>query len=183
MVFSSLIVILLAGLIVGLSITINHGPVLPLLGVVGPGVAPASTTPNLNLPTLPPVTISIGCTPFSTSYKCINPSFNTTTGILTVALSQDTGYNWTSVTVRFVTAGTTYSQTGVPQLSWSPPQAVNVTGGLQSSVTKYVNIPITSGIVSVGTNITGSIWAKYQLQVGEQVSYANMTNAVIVIKR
>jgi len=48
---------------------------------------------------------------------------------------------------------------------------------------RYVNMPITSGSVAVGTNITGSIWAKYQLNVGGGVSYANMSWANIVIKR
>jgi hypothetical protein len=58
-----------------------------------------------------------------------------------------------------------------------------VTGGLLSNATKYVNIPITSGPVAVGTDITGSIWAKYQLNIGGEVSYANMSSAVIVVKR
>ena len=186
LVFSSIIVVLLVALIVGLSMVINNGPIVPLLGIIGPSVSAATTTVmgSGTATVMPaPIVISVGCSPLSTSYGCLNPSFNATTGILTVALSQDTGYNWTSVTVRFVTAGTTYSQTKVPELSWSPPAAVNVTGGLLSNVTKYVNIPITSGPVSVGANITGEIWAKYQLQVGEMVSYKNMSSAHIVVKQ
>ncbi len=180
LVFSSIIVILIVVLILGLSSVINRGPVLPILGVLGTTTA---TNMHVNQTTTAPqaIVVSVGCV-LSLSYRCQNPSFNATSGILTVALSQDTGYNWTSVTVRFVTAGANYSH-GVPELSWSPPQAVNITGGLPSNTTKYVNIPITSGPVSVGTNITGSIWAKYQLQVGEGVSYANMTSAFIVVKR
>ncbi len=184
LVFSSIIVILLVVLILGLSSVINRGPVLPILGVLGLATTSATTTAAYGnqVTTVPQtVVVSVGCV-LSLNYKCENPSFNTTSGVLTVALSQDTGYNWTSVTVRFVTAGTNYSH-GVPELSWSPPQAVNVTGGLLSNTTKYINIPVTSGPVAVGTNITGSIWAKYQLQVGEGVSYANMTSAFIVVKR
>lgn len=185
LVFSSIIVVLLVALIVGLSIVINNGPIVPLLGVIGPSAATTTAVMVSGTTTVmpAPIIISVGCSPLSTSYGCLNPSFNATTGILTVALSQDTGYNWTSVTVRFVTAGTTYSQTQVPELSWSPPAAVNVTGGLLSNATKYVNIPVTSGPVAVGSNITGEIWAKYQLQVGEMVSYTNMTSAIIVVKR
>jgi hypothetical protein len=180
LVFSSIIVILLVVLILGLSVVINRGPVLPILGVLG--TATTTATYANQVTTAPQaIVVSVGCV-LSLNYKCQNPSFNATSGVLTVALSQDTGYNWTSVTVRFVTAGTNYSN-GVPELSWSPPQAVNVTGGLKSNTTKYINIPITSGPVAVGTNITGSIWAKYQLQVGEGVSYANMTSAFIVVKR
>ncbi len=182
LVFSGIIVVLLAVFVVGLSIVINKGSVTPLLGlgavVTGPG--PAIQT---NQTATHPIIISVGCSPLSTTYKCLNPAFNASTGILTVALSQNSGYNWTGVTVRFVTAGTVYSQTGVPELSWSPPFAVNVAGGLMSNTTKYINIPITSGAVSVGTNITGSIWAKYQLQVGGQVFYANISSAHIVVKQ
>lgn len=179
LVFSSIMVILLVALILGASIVINNGPILPLLGIIGPSIA--TTTVYQSQTTTPPIIVSAGCV-LSLTFKCENPTFNSSSGILTVELSQDTGYNWTSVTVRFVPAGTNYSH-GVPELSWSPPQAVNVTGGLLSNATKYINIPVTNGPVGVGTNITGSIWAKYQLQVGEQVSYANMTSAYIVIKR
>ncbi len=183
-VFSTIVVVLILGLLLGLSAVINRGPVLPLLGVLGTATT-AYTTPTtvaIYTPTTTamPIIVSIGCSANS-GFKCQGSTFNYTTGNLTVALSQDTGYNWTAVTVRFVTFGTVYSH-GVPELQWSPPQAVNVTGGLKSNVTKYVNIPITSGPVAVGTNITGSIWAKYQLQVGEQVSYANMSSAVIVVR-
>jgi hypothetical protein len=180
LVFSSIIVVLIVAalLIVGISVIVNKGPIVPLLGVVGTS-APVAVYPNQTA--TPPIMISVGCT-LSSTYKCQNPSFNTSTGILTVAISQDTGYNWTSVTVRFVSAGTVYSN-GVPELSWSPPQAVNVTGGLLSNATKYINIPITSGPVSVGSNITGSIWARYQLQVGQEVSYANMSSAFIAVRR
>lgn len=177
LVFSAIIVVLVVVLILGLSIAINHGQILPLLGVLGP----TTTAYTVSTTTAAPLIVSVGCSANS-GFKCLNPIYNYTTGNLTIALSQDTGYNWTSVTVRFVTANAVYSH-GVPELSWSPPAAVNITSGLKSNVTKYVNIPITSGPVAVGTNITGSIWTKYQLQVGEQVSYANMSSAVIVIKR
>lgn len=169
LVFSSILVILIVALILGASIVINKGPIIPLLGVIG--ATSSSTSP----------VVIVNCYGFS-YYNCKNPVFNYTTGILTVAISQSSGYNWTSVTVRFVPANTTYSH-GVPELSWSPPQAVNVTGGLLNNTVKYVNIPITSGPVAVGTNITGSIWAKYQLNVGGSVSYANMSSAIITIKR
>jgi len=47
---------------------------------------------------------------------------------------------------------------------------------------RYVDIPITSGPIAAGTNITGSIWAKYQLNVGGGVSYANMSSATITVE-
>lgn len=185
LVFSAIIVALIVVLVLGLSIAINHGPIIPLVGVLGTATTaytvPTTTATYTPTTTTAPIIISVGCSANS-GFKCLGPVFNYTTGNLTIALSQNTGYNWTSVTVRFVTLGAVYSH-GVPELSWSPPQAVNVTGGLLSNQTRYVNIPITSGPVSVGTNITGSIWAKYQLQVGEKVSYANISSAVIVIKR
>lgn len=193
--FSALIVALIVILILSISIgyVANRSAVAPssvsgtTTSTIAPGVtttvAPVTVTGahNITVANTTPIVVSVGCTSTS-SYKCINPVLNYSTGNLTVALSQNTGYNWTSVTVRFVTLGTVYSN-GVPELSWSPPQAVNVTGGLKSNVTKYINIPITSGPVAIGSDITGSIWAKYQLQVGEQVSYANMSSAIIVVRR
>ena len=135
-----------------------------------------------SLPSGSPSSPIINVTCFgSLLFGCQNPVFNYTTGVLTVAIIQKSRYNWTSVTVRFVPTGTVYSH-GVPELSWSPPQAVNVTGGMLNNTIRYVNIPVTSGPVAVGTNITGSIWAKYQLNVGGGVSYANMSSATIVIR-
>jgi hypothetical protein len=185
LVFSAIIVVLIVVGILGISVLVNNGPILPLLGVIGGSAATVSPTTNGTNAypgsTVYPIVVEATCAPLYT-FQCLNPYFNYTTGVLTVAISQSSAYNWTSVTVRFVPAGTTYSH-GVPILSWSPPAAVNVTGGLLSNVTKYVNIPITSGPAAVGTNITGSIWAKYQLNVGGGVSYANMSSAVIVVKR
>jgi hypothetical protein len=188
LVFASIIVILIVVAILGISIAINKGPVVPLLGV---GVVSTTTMPyvsstaaSTSIPqqaNTPVIIVEATCAPLYT-FACVNPYFNYSTGVLTVALSQSSAYNWTSVTVRFVPVGTAYSN-GVPVLSWSPPAAVNVTGGLLSNVTKYINIPVTNGPVAVGTNITGSIWAKYQLNVGGGVSYANMSSAVIVVKR
>jgi hypothetical protein len=131
----------------------------------------------------PPIVISAACSPTNTSFACRNPYFNYTTGNLTIALEQISKYNWTRVTVRFVQANVIRAESQVPELSWSPPTAVNVTGGMLNDTLHYVNIPITSGPVAVGTNITGFIWAKYQIEIGGRISYANMSSAWIVIKR
>jgi hypothetical protein len=188
LVFSGILVVIIAALILGTSAIINKGPIVPILGIgnknaggFNPTNASTSILPtSFATTTVQPILINVTCSPFI-SFNCINPVYNYSTGILTVAISQNSGYNWTSVTVRFVTAGTTYSH-GVPELSWSPPEAVNVTGGLLTNTTKYVSIPITSGPVAVGTNITGSIVAKYQLNIGGEVSYANISSAVITVK-
>ncbi len=171
LIFSGVIALLVVVAILGASVIINNGPILPLLGVI-----------QLTNPIIGGPSIGIICTPTSSAFGCINPAFNATTGLFTVAMRQTSGYNWTLVTVRFVAAGTTYSQTGVPILSWSPPLAVNITGGLANNVTKYVTIPVAYGPVSAGTNITGSIWAKYQLGAGKAQFYANMSSAIISVK-
>ena len=190
LVFSSILVILIATLILGVYGVINKGLVKPSLGIqVGnAAAAPTQGSPSNNTRVRnftgsagPPITVAASCFPYY-YFGCQNPVFNYTTGILTVAISQESGYNWTSVTVRFVPAGSVYSH-GVPELLWSPPSAVNVTGGMLNNTVRYVNIPITSGSVAVGTNITGSIWAKYKLNVGGGVSYANMSTAVIVVRQ
>lgn len=188
LVFSSVLVILIVAIILGASILVNKGSVFPILGIIG-AVNNSNTSlvstinPTINTTTTPPIVISVICYPNSAIFGCLDPYLNTSSGVFTVAIKQISGYNWTSVTVRFVTANTIYSQSGVPILSWSPPQAVNVTGGLLNNTIKYINIPITSGPITVGTNITGSIWAKYQLGVGKAQFYANISSAVISIKR
>ncbi|MGD0728756.1 MAG: hypothetical protein ABR981_01635 [Candidatus Micrarchaeaceae archaeon] len=183
LVFSTILILIIVGLLLGASIIINKGPIIPLLGVIGPKPTVVATgyVPSTSIVSSPGLVVNATCFGLYT-YKCENPVFNYTTGILTIAISQSSGYNWTSVTVRFVPSNAIYSH-GVPELSWSPPGAVNVTGGLLNDTVRYVNIPITSGPVSVGTNITGSIWAKYELNVGGGVSYANMSTAFIVIKQ
>lgn len=168
LVFSGILAAIIAILILGASSIINKGPIFPLLGIGMTTITPGEAA-------------QVTCSPYP-PYGCSNGSFNYTTGILSVAISQSTGYSWSLVTVRFVPSNTIYSQ-GVPVLSWSPPQAVNVTGGLPTNTIKYVNIPISSGPVAIGTNITGSIWAKYQLNVGGGVSYANISSAYIVVRR
>ncbi len=190
LVFSSIMVVAIVVLVLGLSVVVNKGPVSPILGIIpigsttipstavpGSGGYPATTSISSNQ-----IVVSVTCSPTNYSFACKNPYFNDSTGVFTVALSQNTGYSWIQVTVRFVPAGTVYSH-GVPELSWAPPYAVNVTGGLASNTTKLVNIPISNGPVAVGTNITGSIWAKYQLGEGKAQFYANLSSAVISIKR
>ena len=194
LVFSSIVVILILALVVGASILINKGPITPLLGVIGSTNISRTVAGSTNHTVVgnttgypgtpaPPIVISVTCNPNAPAYGCINPILNTTTGNLTVALKQTSGYDWIRVTVQFVPKGTVYANTGVPELSWSPPAAVNVTGGLLNNTVRYVNIPISSGPVGVGTNITGSIWAKYQLGEGKPQFYANMSSAVIEVYR
>jgi len=193
LVFSSIMVIVVVAIVLGASAAINRGPIFPLLGVIGIGETPVLSTTTIgtsvngtytgNTGLIPSsVVVDATCAPTNTTFHCEYPYFNYSTGIFTVALSQSSGYNWTGVTVIFIPANTVYSH-GVPYVSWSPPEAVNVTGGLLNDTTKYINVPISSGPVAVGTNITGTIWAKYQVTVGTTSHYANMTSAIIVVKR
>jgi hypothetical protein len=175
--YSAIIAVLIVTVVLGASSIINRGPILPLFGIVSNGVH--ATNPG---PLAPAVVVEVACSPANTTFACLYPYFNYSTGVFTVAISQKSGYNWTSVTVLFVPAGAQYSH-GVPVLSWAPPRAVNVTGGLLNGTIRYINIPIGSGPVAVGTNITGSIWAKYQVTLASTAHYVNMSSAVIVVKR
>jgi hypothetical protein len=181
LVFSSIMVLVVVALIFATSATVNKGPIFPLLGI-GSTTSATTTVNPVSALTPAPTVVEATCSPANTTFVCLYPYFNYSTGVFTVALSQKSGYNWTSVTVLFVPTGAPYSN-GVPVLSWAPPRAVNVTGGLLSNVTKYVNIPIGSGPVAVGTNISGTIWAKYQITLGSTAKYANMSSAVIVVKK
>ena len=179
LVFSGIMVVLIAALILGASSFINRGPITPLLGIINLGSSTTTILPS----NVSPIVVQATCTVASDAYTCQNPNFNYTTGIYTVAISQKSGYNWTFVSVNFVPSTAVYSN-GVPELSWfASRNTVNVTGGLPSNTVKYVNLPIFSGPVSVGANITGSIWAKYQMQVGGETLYANISTAYVAVKR
>jgi hypothetical protein len=190
LVFSGIMVILIVALILGASIVINRGPILPLLGIIGASSTPVPvTSPSITTTAPNPIIVEATCSPTNATFGCLYPYFNYTTGTFTVALIQRSGYNWTSVSVRFIPTGTQYTQ-GVPDVAWSPPQAVNITGGNTTAngkwltnTTKYVNIPIASGPVAVGTDITGTIWAKYQVTLASTSHYANLSSAIIVVKR
>ena len=191
LVFSSIMVVLIVAIILGASSFVNKGPIFPLFGIIGAGETPVHNVTTSSISVTPsgntglgasPTLVMVTCSPTNTTFACLYPYYNYSTGVFTVAIKQDSGYNWTSVTVVFVPAWTKYSN-GVPYISWTPPGAVNVTGGLLNDTTKYVNIPIDSGPVAVGTNITGTIWAKYQITMASTPHYANMSSAVIVVKR
>jgi hypothetical protein len=160
-------VALIVVLVLGASVIINKGPIMPLLGILSTG---STTIPGTN-PNGSPIVVSATCSVTSNGYVCQNPNFDYNTGIYTVAISQNSGFNWTYVSINFVPSDAVYSH-GVPELSW-----------FVSNTIKYVNIPISSGPVAVGTNITGSIWAKYQMQVGGEILYANISTAFISVKR
>ena len=178
LVFSGIMVVLIAALILGASSFINKGPITPLLGIINLGSSTTTILPNGS-----PIVVQATCTVASDAYTCQDPNFDYNTGIYTVAISQKSGYNWTFVSVNFVPSTAVYSN-GVPELSWfASRNTVNVTGGLPSNTVKYVNLPIFSGPVSIGANITGSIWAKYQMQVGGETLYANISTAYIAVKR
>ncbi|MDE1823362.1 MAG: hypothetical protein KGI00_05225 [Candidatus Micrarchaeota archaeon] len=109
------------------------------------------------------------CTGTSTS-TCSSPSYNHSTGNLSVQLMQSSGSNWTVASAIFVPAGTAFSG-GTPVVSWN--DAASITGGLPSGVSKSVRVPV-SGPVSIGQHVAGTIWAQYQITTGGTVYYMQL---------
>jgi len=189
LIFSSIVVVLIVA-ILAFVLGSSVAPAMVNKGYTTTTIVPnqtasvttsATTLATTSIPAAP-IVVEVTCIPTSSNFECSNSYFNYSTGIYTVAIRQNSGYNWTMVSVNFVPANAVYSH-GVPELQWFVSRnVVNVTGGLPTNTVRYINIPITSGPVTVGTNITGSIWAKYELQVVGATSYANMSSAYIVVK-
>ena len=109
------------------------------------------------------------CTGTSTS-TCTGPSYNHSNGNLSIQLMQSSGSNWTSASLVFVPAGTAFSG-GTPEVSWS--NSASVSGGLLTGVSRSVKVPV-SGPVSIGSHVSGTVWAQYQITSGGTVYYAQL---------
>jgi hypothetical protein len=103
-------------------------------------------------------------------YSCGSLIYNHTTGKLSATLGQSTGYNWAVVEILFVPQGTALSN-GVPQISWN--NATSLSNGLANGTVASVLLPA-SGAVSSGTAISGTIWARYSLEVGGNENYVQL---------
>jgi LEA14-like dessication related protein len=104
-------------------------------------------------------------------YGCLDPVLSASTGNLSVGIGQNTGTNWTYADIVFVPQGTPISD-GLPVVSFSPPQAAY--GALASGVFYNVTLPATSPHIANGTNLSGTIWAKYYLKGSNVAQYVQM---------
>lgn len=126
-------------------------------------------------------TASIGTTcSIQQMYQCRFPIYYHATGNLTIALEQNTGSNWSIVSLIFVPQNVSYSN-GIPEIYWNSTTTETIIGGMPSGTFVNATLPI-SGPVNYGTKCTGFIWAKYQLTSGGTVEYTELTqvNAIAV---
>ncbi len=122
---------------------------------------------------LRPETLSSGSTGaciVSPGYKCSGTVYTAATGNLSASIGQSTGSGWAAASFLFVPEGTAYTN-GVPDISWNSSTAV--TGGLASGGVDQVSLRV-SGPVGIGTSVSGTIWARYQLNAGGTVYYAEV---------
>jgi len=103
-------------------------------------------------------------------FSCQSSSYSSSSGNLTVTVSQNSGSNWSVATVIFVAQGTPYAN-GVPLVSWNSGESLN--GGLKTGSSDSVVLPA-SGAVSVGSPLSGTLWAQYQLNAGGTFYYAEI---------
>lgn len=104
----------------------------------------------------------------SPGYLCGNPVYLHSTGNILVTVGQSTGTAWTSAAFVFVPPGTPYVN-GLPNVSFTSPPAntILITQGLISGGQEGIYLPASGGNVSIGTVITGSIWARYNYTIQE----------------
>ena len=94
-------------------------------------------------------------------------AYNHTSGNLTVVISQSTGSSWSVAYFLFVPAGTQYSN-GVPLVNWNA--SVLLPNVFASGSSVSVTLPV-SGPVAIGTHVSGTVWSKYQFNVGGTFYY------------
>ncbi len=109
----------------------------------------------------------------NTLFYCLYPVYSSTTGNLSVETGQDTGANWTNVYFAFVPQGTQVNN-GIPDVSFASPHAVYLSN-VYSGFGYNINLPISSQGTSVGTKMSGGIWAKYMVSGNSTQQYLQIT--------
>ncbi len=93
-----------------------------------------------------------------------------TTGNLTVTVSQNTGSGWAVASVLFVPSGTAYSN-GVPLVNWN--ESVPLPNGFPSGKNVVVTLRA-SGSVALGTPLSGTVWSEWQYNAGGTIYYTEV---------
>lgn len=106
-------------------------------------------------------------------------------GNILVTVGQNTGINWISANFVFVPQGTS-TTSGIPNISFinSPANTFYATTGLASEQTVSVYLPVngTKSYVSIGTLVSGTIWAQYTTSSNQtpkniQIAYISFIKA------
>lgn len=105
-------------------------------------------------------------------FTCQAPiySYPHTSGNATLTLGQNTGTNWASASFTFVPQGTPFVN-GSPEVSWN--NSVTLNNGLYTGALTQIMLPV-SGPVPIGTWASGTIWAKYQTNIGGTYYYTQI---------
>lgn len=106
-------------------------------------------------------------------FYCLYPVYSSATGNLSVETGQNTGANWTNVYIVFVPQGTQINN-GIPNVSFASPHAVYL-AHVYSGFGYDVTLPISSQRTSVGTKMSGGIWAKYMVSSNSTQHYIQIT--------
>ncbi|MGD0728599.1 MAG: hypothetical protein ABR981_00805 [Candidatus Micrarchaeaceae archaeon] len=106
-------------------------------------------------------------------FLCQNPTFNPNTGNISVVMGQNIGTNWTNVYMVFVPVNFTNTTNGVPNVSFTPPNAVYLprlnSGTVTPNLTFHITAPNTCSYEA------GTIWASYTVDgVNQYYQMASM---------
>jgi len=99
----------------------------------------------------------------SPGYLCKSAAYDHTTGNVIVTLGQDSGNNWLTANIVFVSQSTPFKN-GIPAISFTGFPANTILSGsgglLNGEGQAYLYLPA-SGAVPVGTQISGTVYAQY----------------------
>jgi hypothetical protein len=123
--------------------------------------------------------LQTACTPLP-GFACNSVTFLANRGAspaqATFIVGQNTGVNWPTVTIYYITEAnsSSFTASGIPSQIYNKPNEVDavIPGGLQSGQTAQVSIYSPPGITwGVGTVLTGTIWAEYTTSTNPSTTY------------
>ncbi len=102
-------------------------------------------------------------------FLCKISVLSAASGNLIVTVGQATGSTWYSANVAFLNS-TLVSSANTAAFYTATSNSVAL-GTLQSGTSQQINLPIVQSVSSVGTSITGQLWARYTTSSGGATFY------------
>ncbi len=120
----------------------------------------------------------------ASGFNCSTASYNAGTGMLTVNVSQTSGYPWATANITFVSSSAAYQNITyqgnvyqIPAVSFSSPSA-DIFSNMQSGQYEVVTLPANGADVVNGyVNVT--VWARYTVAYYNGTYYAEIANVSV----
>ncbi len=133
-------------------------------------------------------TINVSCLASNSNYTCNAVSYNQTSATLRLGLLQNTGINWTNVSIAFIPQDAGVSSPGAalnPYFNNNSTNVGNMPGSLGFTCPpnadcarpiEFANLRMVEFLAYGAVPVNGSVWVKYQLAAGGVPYYAQFGN-------